>query len=243
MESYLNSVNINPKKIFIWQLRLIFLLFIFHVISVILKFYAGNSKMIGLAIKIIEYLFNFNFEKNIPTFYSAIAILCSSILLFYIATMEKHRNSKYLHWLVLSIIFFFLSIDEIASIHEHFSILMKNNNFEATGLFYRAWIIPYGIATCIFCIFYLRFLINLQRNFRYLFLLSGAIFICGALGLEMLGGAYIEINSGKNLTYSIISTFEELLEMLGISLFLFTLLSYIVTEHNSIIISLSDKKY
>jgi hypothetical protein len=215
MERHLNFVNINPKKIFIWQLRLIFLLFILHAISLILKFYVGDSKMTQHAIKIIEYLFNFNFEKNIPTFYSAIAILCSSILLFYIAMMENYRNSKYLHWLVLFIIFFFLSIDEIASIHEHVSILIKNNNFEATGLYYRAWIIPYGIATFIFCIFYLKFLINLQRNIRYLFLLAGAIFIFGALGLEML----------------------------GISLFSFTLLSYIVIEHDGIIISLSDKKY
>ena len=171
MERHLNFVNINPKKIFIWQLRLIFLLFILHAISLILKFYVGDSKMTQHAIKIIEYLFNFNFEKNIPTFYSAIAILCSSILLFYIAMMENYRNSKYLHWLVLFIIFFFLSIDEISSIHEHVSILMKNN-IEATGLYYRAWIIPYGIATFIFFIFYLKFLINLQRNFRYLFVLA-----------------------------------------------------------------------
>jgi len=235
------EININSKKVFIWQLRLIFLLFIFHAISVMLNFYVGNSNMNQAFVKIIVHLFNFNFEKNIPTFYSATAILCSCLLLFYISAIEKNRNSKYLYWLVLSIIFLFLSIDEIASIHEKFSILIKNN-FVATGLYYRAWVIPYGIAVVIFCILYLKFLIDLPSKFRFLFILSGATFVLGALVFEMLGGRYVYIHNNENITYAIISTCEELLEMLGISIFLYTLLNYIVIKYGGIIISLSDKK-
>ena len=89
---------------------------------------------------------------------------------------------------------------------------------------------------------YLKFLIDLPSKFRLLFVLSGATFVLGALVFEMLGGRYIEINNDENITYAIICTFEELLEMLGISIFLYTLLNYIVIKYGGIIISLSDKK-
>ena len=238
---HFTPVHINSRKVFIWQLRLIFLLFMFHVISIILNSFDGYSNSNQIVVKIIVVLFNFDLENNIPTFYSATAILCSSIILFYFKKKKKNRSSNHLYWLALSIVFFFLSIDEIASIHERFSIPIENN-FDVTGLFYRPWVIPYGIAVVIFCIFFLKFLIDLPRHFRYLFILSGATFVLGALGFEMLGARHVEIYGSKNITYEIIHTCEELLEMLGISLFIYTLLSYIVTKYGGINISLSDKK-
>ncbi len=61
--------------------------------------------------------------------------------------------------------------------------------------------------------------------------LSGAIFVGGAVGFEALGGLYLEssgeeFSSEPDIIYFIISTIEEALEMLGIALFIFTLLRY-----------------
>ena len=232
-------ISFTPRKVFIWQLCLIFLLFILHAIAEVL--YVNGILTDYPGVKFGLYLFDFDEEVNIPTFYSAIAILCSSIILLSIATMEKMSNSNYLYWLVLSIIFFFLSIDEIASIHERFGDLIKRH-FDLTGVFFFAWVVPYGIAVVIFCILSLKFLIDLPRNFRYLFILSGATFVLGAIGLEMLGARHTELQGRDNITYWIITTCEELLEMLGISLFIYTLLRYIVTNYGGITISLSDEK-
>ena len=126
-------ISFSPRKVFIWQLCLIFLLFILHAIAKVLYFNGILTDYTG--VKFGLFLFDFNQENNIPTFYSAVAILCSSIILLSIATMEKMRNSNYLYWLLLSIIFMFLSLDEIGSIHERVAGVI-DRHFDLTGVFY-----------------------------------------------------------------------------------------------------------
>jgi len=56
--------------------------------------------------------------------------------------------------------------------------------------------------------------------------ISGTIYVTGALGLELFGGQRFE-SHGKDLTYLMLTSCEEYLEMLGIVLFIHTLLKYI----------------
>ena len=70
----------------------------------------------------------------------------------------------------------------------------------------------------------------MQRIFeatsRRLFLIAGITYISGVLGMEMVGGAYVS-QYGKTLTYGIIGSFEELLEMSGILVMIYALLDYL----------------
>ncbi|MFK5937894.1 MAG: hypothetical protein QM497_05785 [Sulfurimonas sp.] len=127
-------------------------------------------------------------------------------------------------------IFLFLSIDEMISIHENFTRITKLL-VDTTGLLYYAWIIPYGIALIIFILTYSKFLLHLPKNIMLLFILSGSIFVLGAIGIEMFGGENVELMKGSNdsLHYAVLYTIEETLEMLGIALFIYTLLTYIKT--------------
>lgn len=56
---------------------------------------------------------------------------------------------------------------------------------------------------------------------------SGAIFVTGALGLESVGGFYWEAQGNQALQYIAATTTEELLEMLGIVLFMYALVDHI----------------
>ena len=75
---------------------------------------------------------------------------------------------------------------------------------------------------------FLLFFRSLPAETRRQFPVAGAIFLGGAIGAEVIGGAYVSSErGGDDAVYRVITTVEELLEMLGIVVFLQALLSYL----------------
>jgi len=182
-------------------------------------------------------LFDLNKEGNIPTFYQASTLLLCSALLAIIAFAKKKEDAPYrLHWKALSIIFLFLSLDEAARLHER-TIEPLQSALNASGFLHYAWIILGAVFVLIFVLAYLRFLADLPRKSRNLFLVAGAISVGGALGMESISGYHKSFYVGQYMLLSclcnyhanhvMISTVEELLEMLGIVVFIYALMSYI----------------
>ena len=77
---------------------------------------------------------------------------------------------------------------------------------------------------------YLPFVWNLPARTRSLVVLAGGAFLAGALGVEMLSGAQADAFGEENLTYALIITVEEFLEMLGVVIFIKALLGYIESQ-------------
>lgn len=153
-------------------------------------------------------------------------MLLSSLLLASIATEKRCGRDPYRwHWAFLSFTFLMLSMDEAAEIHE-VSIRPLRDFFDAGGLFYFAWIIPAMVLVVLFGIAYLRFLGDLPRTTRYLFVSAAGIFLAGALGVEMLGGKYAEEHGHNNVVYVSYVHVEEFLELMGMVLFIYALLRY-----------------
>lgn len=218
------NLEIRPEEVLKKLLCFIIVLVLLNILGLISKYYFDHDYVYGLVP-----LFDLDTEKNIPTFYSAVAILCSSFLLFFIALTHKKNGNLYLAWFGLGLVFLFLSIDEISSLHERL-IKPVRENLGTSGLLFSAWVIPYGLAVIIFSAAYLKFLLQLPKKIMYLFCISGVIFVSGAIGLELFEGYYYELNGSIDLTFAIFYTIEEFLEMLGIVLFIYTLLAYIETE-------------
>ena len=65
----------------------------------------------------IDKLFLFSEEANIPTLFSSISLLISSLILYLISQLNKIIFSQKKYWRMLSFIFIFLAIDETAGIH------------------------------------------------------------------------------------------------------------------------------
>lgn len=172
---------------------------------------------------------NVDYEGNIPTFYSFLALLFSSVLLGAIAHVKKLDSDRYKnHWKILSFIFLYLSLDEIGQLHENLIIPMRKL-LNATGVLYFTWIVPFGFLVAIFLLSYSKFLFHLPVSTKKLFIAAAALYIGGAMGVEMLGG-YVAYTTGqKNVSYVIVITLEESLEMLGIVVFIHALISYIKT--------------
>jgi len=68
--------------------------------------------------------------------------------------------------------------------------------------------------------------------------MSGTIFIAGAIGFEVIAGLnYFFQGHTDTIGYALIVTVEELLEMLGMALFIYSLLLYITTEFKALTIT------
>lgn len=178
----------------------------------------------------INRLFNLDLEANIPTFFSAMLIIVGAVLLFFISTQVARHKMK---WKSLGFIFIFLSVDEAAQIHEEtIYVIRKYLLFGATGLddfdgfLTYSWVILYGLIFIGIVFYFFKFVFALPPRTRNLFIVSGFIYVSGALGFEMIGG-HIEKLYSRNALWWFCTTLEETLEMTGMSLFLYALLDYI----------------
>ena len=53
------------------------------------------------------------------------------------------------------------------------------------------------------------------------------LYIGGALGMEMVGSYYAELEGQQHLTYALLTSLEEAMEMMGTVVFIYGLLFYI----------------
>ncbi len=174
----------------------------------------------------IAWLFYVDGEENIPALYSASTLLLCSILLAIISHGKKVVGNRYFrHWGALSIIFLLLFWDELLSFHERLIDPLRST-FQASGILYFTWVIPGVIFVCLIGLSFWRFLSALPTKTRLLFSVAAIVYVGGTLGMELVGGYYANFYSQENMTYAVIATIEEGLEMLGIAVFIYALLSY-----------------
>lgn len=171
-------------------------------------------------------LFYLDGEANIPTWYSAFVLLAAASLLALISLHSRScedPNSRY--WGGMAALFAFLSLDEVAQIHEY-PIEPIREALNGVGYLYYAWVIPAGILTAAVALLLWRFVMDLPRRTRNLFILAAAIFVGGALGVEMISGNHIYHYGDGNLGYVLIITIEESMEMVGVVIFIHALLDH-----------------
>jgi len=202
----------------------IVLLIIGSLFSVYLLF--STAGMEDKVTRLLVKLLNVNLEANLPTYFSALVLLGDAILLAFIAYGSKALGEKFWHWIGLSGIFVFISLDEMIQIHEQLRAPMEAL-FSTSGLLYFAWFIPYVGMVAIIGIAYFKFMMRLPKNILKLFILAGVVFVSGAVGMEMIGGMHAEIHGEETLTYALMYNFEEFLEMSGAAIFFYALISYI----------------
>ena len=202
----------------------------------------GHSSLLGFL-----RLLDVGAEQSIPTYFSLLNILLSSILIFIIYWYEKANDHKgFNYWLFLSILFLLLSIDEGAKIHENFGrvhVCLVEHGLASTVLGASHWLTFGVLFVLIVGIVLLPFFKLLPRDTLYYFLFSGSIFIIGAIGFEFAGEVMIAtgfVDSKTDLIYLIRRIFEEGFEMYGIAIFNYALYREIVKRKISLTISSSS---
>jgi hypothetical protein len=207
-----------------------------NILLMVAKFGFGHGHFYGLAS-----LFHLDRESNIPTLFSSCLLLLNAALLGLFAYLERLSGASYRPWVLLALIFCFLSVDETARIHERLGVPV-GVALDTSGIFSFAWTIPYGILTALLAAIYLPIIWPLERRLRYLLLLSGGLYVGGAVGFEMIGSAlWDSFQSYETVWYAISVTCEESLEMAGLILFMYTLMMLIQNKHKNVSLFISPK--
>ena len=186
-------------------------------------------------------LFDIAQENNIPTWYQSIALFLCSIVLGLIAHSKRISDRRWFpYWRTLAIIFLFLSLDEVASVHELLVAPTQKVLHPSDFLFY-GWVIPAATVVAILFANYWKFLQHLPQPTKRLIILAGALYVGGAVGCEMIGG-YIDSHIGiQNLPYIVEVTCEETLEMVGALVFLYALLTYFSTQVKEVTVQIVNQ--
>jgi hypothetical protein len=98
---------------------------------------------------------------------------------------------------------------------------------------------PYGALALIFVFFLYRFITSLPTNIACGFIVSGSIYVVGALVLGFYGTRIFDVDQYHSMKYMFVASLEESFEMVGLTLFIYFLFEYIWSEFRSLSIKLS----
>lgn len=175
-------------------------------------------------------LFHVDREGNLATWVSTCLILVSGLVSSGIARAQWLVRSRWRwHWTLLSMAFVYLSADELAQIHE-IAISVMARVVDAQGVLTFAWVVVAAPLVVLFALAYAPFLRAVPRRTGALLAVSGAAYVSGALGMELVGGWVVDAGPGPSSTaYILATTLEEFLEMAAISVCLYALASFPTT--------------
>ena len=195
-----------------------------HVVNMVLLFTGHESGVMTLL--------DLNEERSIGTFYSVVELMACAAVLLVLSLAARRREARWrgdaLWWLGLGVLFVFMSADEGLALHEVLMFHVRKS-LHASGILYYAWVIPYMGLVLVVVLLYVRFLLRLPRGIAIRFVIAGAVYVGGALGLEMVAGYLVETRGYGECSFPLEVEYlvEETMEMLGAAYFVTSLLRYI----------------
>ncbi len=168
--------------------------------------------------------FDLDAENSVPAWWGSSAMLLAALLLYTLGAQAWRVGDRLWRlWTIMAFVFVALSIDEAASFHEGVIDPLRSA-FGFGGFLFYAWVVPAFICVAGLGLVLLPLLRDLPRGLFVRFAIYGALFVFGALGMEMLGG-WLDYNGYRmSAYYALTISVEEGLELLGVSLFVATLL-------------------
>ena len=122
--------------------------------------------------------------------------------------------------------FAYLTADEYLHLHEMLTAPMRRL-LHVDGLLHYAWVVPYALIGIVLLFTLWPFLRRLPRRVVRNMLIAGAVYIGGAMGLEMVGGKVDTLFGENSLALVLLSTVEEGLEMVALTFFIGVLIDYL----------------
>lgn len=175
-------------------------------------------------------LFNLNKENTVPSWFSSMLLLTVAYHAFLVSQLESVHVRRFRGlWQLFALLFLLLSLDEAAALHERLQSVLEAHGGSLARSIKFVWVIPALLVCALLAVAYLRFVVALPARIRWLLVAAGAVYIGGAAGLELVGGA-VYTHFGNGIAYLLVSTLEEVMEMSGALLCLHTLTQVLQLE-------------
>lgn len=169
---------------------------------------------------VIRQLFDVDEENNIPTWFSSANLMLTAAITLLLTTEKWRQRDRWRrHWMLLGWGFLLLSLDEMAGLHESLNVVTE-----------ASWAVYALPLIALLAIIFFRFLFFLPARTALLFVLSGLIFLGGAVGVELYTEPYLLNDELNTLAYNLWTPVEEGMEMFGVILFQYALLEYMTHD-------------
>ncbi len=151
-----------------------------------------------------------SYEANLPTWFSSSLLLACAVA----ASLIPGR-----HWKSIAGLAAYMSLDEAAELHEHLG-----GHF--TTAIYFDWVIPAAVIVTVLVVAFIPFIRALHPRTRWRLIMAGAIYIGGALVMELPLGWWTARHGMDSFGYALIDWVEETMEMVGSVLAFASLLAH-----------------
>lgn len=141
-------------------------------------------------------LFDMDREANMPALFNVMLFFLGALLFFLLGRTSQGRDRW--PWMLMTFIFLFLALDEGSQIHEKLMLITlrlmgsTGTSREDMGFLFYAWIIPYFIGVVVLAIVLFPWLIRLEPQLRWGLMLSGTVYVFGAIFMESYSGKVAE---------------------------------------------------
>jgi hypothetical protein len=167
-------------------------------------------------------LFNLDSEANAPTWFSSLLLLGCSALLWAIGRGRRQQAlGGAARWTGLALVFTLLSLDEMAGIHEMLLNTLRDVGGPAVLVAGITLLAGLGLV-----LLFASILRDLPGRVRVGLLLGVGVYVLGAAVLEAADQRFSASTPDAPLAYALLTTVEEVLEMVGLVMLLHTLMGY-----------------
>lgn len=201
--------------------RVVFLLFClmlgFATGGVTLRTWLASGLPGAAAAALVFPALDLNGEMNLPALYQ-IGLLVTSSALLALAAGRAHEagDGTARGWWLLAAGFVLLAIDESWSFHERL-VEPVDAALKGTlpGFLTYSWVLPGMAGVAAVALVQARFLLRLRRPLALRLVASGAVYLGGCIGMEMVSIWYALRPGHAPIVFYLLSALEEALEMSG----------------------------
>jgi hypothetical protein len=209
-----NEIRISARNKGLYLLAIAVALTIAHIVAMVIWY----RDLLPTNEWLYFSFFDLDEEESIGTWYSALILFAAGRLALLQSRYARSGSQGwYFWWLLMAIGFHLLSLDEVAGFHEFVNTMVEDTHWTTYG----------AAIALVVAVAYLPFLWSLPARTRWLFIISGSIYIGGAVGVEAATIWYEDNDQLNTLAYNLWNALEESMEMGGVILFIYALLGHI----------------
>ena len=175
-------------------------------------------------------------EQSIPSLFSTFLLIAASLSFAFVAMVERAGRSRdFRQWQILALGFAVMAVDESLGIHERLiGPMQRLLGSEQLGILYFAWVVPAIALVAVLGVYFLPFLRRLPRRTMIALVASGAIYLSGAIGVELFEGWWREGHSYRTIPFHLFVALEEGMEMAGVIILIHSLLHHLAGRYGDV---------
>lgn len=222
------TIAFDPRRIIAILAAVVALLWAVGVTREVVAFSSGNS--------LVWWPFALDREHSLPTWLSSLLLFAGSLSAFGAALLSRLTGAPGTGgWIALAVASAIMSAEEIVGIHEQ-TVPLMHALADFTGLLFWSWVVWAIPLVAVVGLALVPFLRRVRRPTAVRLLVAGAVYVSGAIGMEMIGGLAVS-TPDLGIAHAVPFCAEEGLEMLGAVLFLRAVLMHIAETSPRVLVA------